>query len=72
MPGVQMLLGNDLAGSLVVPNLTVVESPLDESPTKALDVTTPHLFPSCAVTRFQKNPPVSNSPPTVIPSEELS
>ena len=72
VPGVQLLLGNDLAGSLVVPNLTVVESPLETSPTEALDTATPHLFPSCAVTRSQsKNKDFSVHPPTVLPSEDL-
>ena len=56
--GVQMLLGNDLAGSLVIHNLTIVEFLLNESPTKTLDVTAPDLFPSCAVTRSQTKSPV--------------
>ena len=49
-----MLLDNDPAGTLVIPNLTVVESRLNESPTKTLNLTTPHLFLSCTVTRSQK------------------
>ena len=65
-----MLLENGLTGGLVVPNLTIVESPRNENLTMALDVTTPDLFPSCAVTRSQtKSLVVPFS--TVLPSEEL-
>ena len=66
-----MLLGNDLAGNLVIPNLTVLESLLNESPTKTLDLTNPHLFPSCAVTRTPKNKNKYSTvaPTTVFPSE---
>ena len=45
--GVQMLLGNDLAGELVVPILKVSDIPLPAS-----SVDNP-LYPSCAVTRSQ-------------------
>ena len=45
--GVQMLLGNDLAGELVVPTLKVSDTPLPAS-----SVDNP-LYPSCAVTRSQ-------------------
>lgn len=61
--GVQFLLGNDLAGKLIVPNLTVVDRPLEESPTKDLD-SHEHLFPLCAVTRSQRKKRRTEPPPT--------
>ena len=51
--GINLLLGNDLAGNLVVPNLTVVDSPLPVSPTEEVEKELPYLFPACAVTRSQ-------------------
>lgn len=69
--GVHLLLGNDLAGELVVPNLKVVDNPLLVNPTEDIDKVQPHLFPSCAVTRSQSrnrsSPPVS----ATLPSEDL-
>ena len=47
VPGVQMLLGNDLAGELVVPTLRVSDTPL---PVNTSDLT---VYPACAVTRSQ-------------------
>ena len=49
---IQFLLGNDLAGTLVVPNPVVVETPLPESSLEA-ENPPPVVFPSCAVTRSQ-------------------
>lgn len=49
--GVNLILGNDLAGKLVYPEVHVVDSPLDTSPTLELDQKYPHIFPACAVTR---------------------
>ena len=49
--GVQILLGNDLAGKKVVPNPVVCFEPLIESPTQELEKENPYLFPSCVVTR---------------------
>lgn len=46
--GVQLLLGNDLAGALIVPNVTTVNKPLSE-----VHVEAPDLYPTCAVTRAQ-------------------
>ena len=63
IPGVQVVLGNDLAGKLAVPNLIVLKSPLEESPTKTLDETSPHFFPVCVVTRSQSKSPASLPPP---------
>ena len=47
VPGVHMLLGNDLAGELVVPTLRVSDTPLPA------DSTVNPLYPACAVTRSQ-------------------
>ena len=49
--GVQILLGNDLAGGKVVPNPVVCFESLAESPTLDLEKENPYLFPSCVVTR---------------------
>ena len=49
---VQFLLGNDLAGTLVVPNPVVTESPIPET-TSETERLPPELFPSCAVTWSQ-------------------
>ncbi|KAK4316239.1 hypothetical protein Pmani_012591 [Petrolisthes manimaculis] len=46
--GVQLLLGNDLAGALIVPNVTTIDEPLPEVLVEA-----PDLYPTCAVTRAQ-------------------
>ena len=51
--GVDFILGNDLAGSLVVPLPVVVSVPSTESPTKDLERHDPLLFPTCVVTRSQ-------------------
>lgn len=58
---VDFILGNDLAGRLVVPNVTVVEKPLLDSPTEELEKSQPFLFPTCAVTRSQANAKVVES-----------
>ncbi|MPC54835.1 hypothetical protein E2C01_048764 [Portunus trituberculatus] len=72
VPGDQLLLGNDVAGKLVVLNVTVVDSPLEKSPMETLDTTLPHLFPACAVTRSQSRHIKSPVPlPTDLPSEDL-
>ena len=56
VPGVHMLLGNDLAGELVVPTLRVSDKPLPA------DTTINPLYPACAVTRSQSRlkTPVAN------------
>ncbi|KAK4328684.1 hypothetical protein Pmani_000881 [Petrolisthes manimaculis] len=46
--GVQLLLGNDLAGALIVPNVTTIDEPFPEVLVEA-----PDLYPTCAVTRAQ-------------------
>ncbi len=53
LKGIHLILGNDLTGSLVVPNLTVVDTPLIENPTQEIEKDQPYLFPTCAVTRAQ-------------------
>lgn len=47
---IQLLLGNDIAGKLVVPNVLIPEQPQPVCNPEPLD-----LFPSCAVTRSQSN-----------------
>ena len=47
--GVHLLLGNELAGRQVVPNVIVAHEPLVESPTLDLESSKPELFPSCIV-----------------------
>lgn len=54
LPGRDFLLGNDLAGGLLVPNVLVRDRPLEESPTLVLEKEQPNMFPVCAVTRDQK------------------
>ncbi|KAK3876108.1 hypothetical protein Pcinc_019071 [Petrolisthes cinctipes] len=66
--GVHLLLGNDLAGSSVLPPINTVESPLEKSPTTSVDENTPYLFPACAVTRSQ--PKLTHSP-SYLPSLAL-
>ena len=51
--GINLLLGNDLAGNLVVLNLTVVDNYLRKSPTEEVEKERPYLFPACAVTMSQ-------------------
>ena len=52
--GVSMLLGNDLAGRKVVPEVRVVEIPVSDPSTEQLNEEFPNIFPACAVTRSQK------------------
>ncbi|KAK3892838.1 hypothetical protein Pcinc_003309 [Petrolisthes cinctipes] len=51
IPGVTFLLGNDLAGHGMIPDVVVREKPVNESPAAKLDQEKPHLFPVCVVTR---------------------
>ena len=51
--GVAFLLGNDIAGKLVVSEPIVTLSPMNDSPTTDLENKFPKLFPSCTVTRSQ-------------------
>ncbi|KAK3894719.1 hypothetical protein Pcinc_001530 [Petrolisthes cinctipes] len=51
--GVNQILGNDLTGKLVYPEVHVVDTPLELSPTQELDQTQPHIVPACAVTCSQ-------------------
>ena len=61
--GSNMLLGNDLAGKLVLPNLIVTEKPLKETPTVKLESEQPLLFPKCVTTRSKaKNDDNQNDP----------
>lgn len=75
---VHLLLGNDLAGSSVLPPVDTVESPLEDSSTSSVDETTPHLFPVCVVTRSQTKLTPSNSyfpsltPSTFVPEDFIN
>ncbi|KAK3878164.1 hypothetical protein Pcinc_017188 [Petrolisthes cinctipes] len=51
IPGVTFLLGNDLAGHGMIPDVVVREKPVNDSPTAKLDQEKPHPFPVCVVTR---------------------
>ena len=61
LPGVHLLLGNDLVGSLVVPNVITVDKPLNKN---AHDTTNP--APSCVVTRSQAKQDSCKSPSKVL------
>lgn len=50
---VNFILGNGLSGGSVVPNVLVRSTPLDISPSPALDKEQPDLFPGRVVTRSQ-------------------
>ena len=70
IPGATFLLGNELAGSLVVPPLTVCDSPLPVNPTEDLEKEQPTLFPVCAVTRAQRQRGTTSedpAPPALLP-----
>ncbi|XP_071542904.1 uncharacterized protein [Panulirus ornatus] len=64
IPDATFLLGNDLAGSLVVPALTIRDTPLPYSPTEDIEKEQPTLFPICAVTRSQHRRTVDEEDPT--------
>jgi len=49
--GISLLLGNDLAGSRVIPDLSVTNEPELMKDVDELDSSIPGLFPACAVTR---------------------
>ena len=51
--GVTFLMGNDIAGNLVVPDPVVCSKPLEVDPMAELVKHDPDLFPVCAVTRSQ-------------------
>lgn len=51
--GVQLLLGNDLAGERVCVNPVVSSLPCEAPETKALEVEYPSVFSACVVTRAQ-------------------
>lgn len=53
IPDTTFLLGNDLAGSAVVPVLAIRDSPLPYNPTEDIEKDQPALFPMCAVIRAQ-------------------
>lgn len=55
VPGIRLLLGNDIAGRIVVPNVIVSYKPLSFDPVQEEMMENPGLFPSCAVTRSKTN-----------------
>ena len=60
VPGVDLILGNDLAGSMVVPPPEITKLPSNTTPTVVEDHLHPNIFPLCAVTRSQTPPSDSN------------
>lgn len=48
VPGIYLLLGNDIAGRIVVPNVIVSDKPLSFDPVQEEMMENPGLFPSCA------------------------
>lgn len=61
--GIDLLLGNDLAGNKVIPAPVVNSVPLETNNTQELEEQFPTLFPTCAVTRsMTKLPERGNSP----------
>ncbi|KAG7166932.1 hypothetical protein Hamer_G031851 [Homarus americanus] len=49
--GVSLLIGNDLVGDMMFPNVVISSCPTAENNTVQLEVDVPGLFPACAVTR---------------------
>ena len=58
--GIHFLLGNDLAGDKVDVAPLVVDSPVAEAQTEALEDEFPGLFPACVVTRAQSRKAASD------------
>jgi len=54
-PGIQFILGNDIAGSQVGVMPTVVDKPVENQTTELLKDTYPGIFPDCVVTRSQSH-----------------
>ena len=50
MAGVSLILGNDLAGEKVMPELLVISHPMIVKEADNDSETNAHVFPSCAVT----------------------
>ncbi|KAK3889964.1 hypothetical protein Pcinc_006116 [Petrolisthes cinctipes] len=71
--GIQLILGNDLAGSMVVPTPEIVKTPCAHSPTLVEDHIHPEIFPLCAVTRSQ-TPSAEDTLPDVfdLPNQIMS
>ena len=59
--GISLLLGNDLAGSRVIPDLSVTIEPELTKDVEQLESSVPGLFPACAVTRAAARRAVSQS-----------
>ena len=55
VPGVSLLLGNDIAGGKVLPSPQMTENPETHNDTELLKENFPEIFPSCVVTRSMKN-----------------
>lgn len=54
VPGIHLLLGNDITGRIVVPNVIVSVKPLSFDPIHEM-MENLGLFPSCAMTRSKTN-----------------
>lgn len=53
VPGIDLILGNDLAGGLVIPVPELTGEPGVQSPVDDVTCQFPGIFPACAVTRSQ-------------------
>jgi hypothetical protein len=51
VPGIDLLLGNDLAGDKVVTNPILTNQPIMSGSSEALENDFPGIFPACVVTR---------------------
>lgn len=54
VPGIEFILGNDLAGGRVLPVLEVLDKPVLTSVTEELTLRYPDVFPACVFTRAQR------------------
>ena len=68
--GVSLLHGNNIAGSLVVPDPIVTNDLLNTSPIADVERLYPDLYPACAVTRSQAWHELSNQPSMNIDSSD--
>ncbi|CAB4003876.1 Hypothetical predicted protein, partial [Paramuricea clavata] len=74
LDGIQLLLGNDLAGEKATANPTATKKPCSTSISDATEQETPNLYPSCAVTRamVKQQEPENNKRDDLDSSYDLS
>ena len=70
IPHTNFLLGNDLAGELVISPLVTNNSPLPYNSTADMEKEQPNLFSNCAVTRAQSKA-AAQMPPQPLPTTTL-